>query len=71
MTPSTICGCYGAPEQICSGTVVSVISVGPFYARQCAAGESRRVKFAPKFIVGQEDRDRSVARDSPSHAGSR
>jgi len=67
MTPSNICGFYGAPEQMCSGTVVSVISVGPFYAHHCAAGEFRRAKFAPKFIVGQEDRDRAKARDSPSH----
>jgi hypothetical protein len=70
MMPSIICGFYGAPEQICSGTVVSVISVEPFYARECAAGKFRQAKFAPKFIVGQKDGTWPHARDSPSHEGS-
>jgi hypothetical protein len=60
MMPSTICGFYGAPEQICSETVVSVISVEPFYARHNAAGNFRQVKFVPKFIGQQKDGDRAV-----------
>jgi hypothetical protein len=67
MMPSTICGFYGAPEQICSETVVSVICVELFYARHNAAENFRQVKFAPKFIGQQKDGDGACARDSPSH----
>src|SRR5262245_31367119 len=49
MMPSTSCGYYGAPEQICSGTVVSVISVERFYTRHCAAGKFSASQIRPKI----------------------
>jgi hypothetical protein len=67
MMPSTICGFYGAPEQICSETVVSVISVEPFYGATTRREIFGKSNSSQNSSVSKKTGTGPYAHDSPSH----